>query len=148
MQIVKMSRETLSKSIRKRKDDARLRVEVMCDKEEACKILRTAPSNGNQGTSVKNGIINSRGKEDDSGIKGPESPPLPPSGAVRLEGELFGQLLEFWTFLSTFSQPLKVLSIPSIAHLTGALKACDPNFKKLKLNSKGASRSFEVVSAR
>ena len=143
---MKLSRETLSKSIRKRKDDARLRVEIMCDKEEASKILRSAPNNGNQGISVKNGTSNRN--EEESGIKRPESLPLPPSGAVRLEGELFGQVLEFWTFLSTFSQPLKVLSIPSIAQLTGALRACDPNFKKLKLNSKGATRSFETVSAR
>ena len=67
---------------------------------------------------------------------------------VKLDGETFGQVLELWGFLCTFAQPLKVLTIPSIPHLCNAIKACEPNFKKLKMNSRGASRSFETVSAR
>ena len=67
---------------------------------------------------------------------------------VKLDGETFGQVLELWGFLCTFAQPLKVLTIPSIPHLCNAIKACEPNLKKLKMNSRGASRSFETVSAR
>ena len=159
---MKTSRETLSKSVRKRKEDARLRVEIICDREEAFKTLRSGPINGNPLTSVNPCFRDNkiREREDDgNGINDMElihvpvptaapSRPHPSSGIVRLEGELFGQILEFWGFLSTFAQPLKVLTIPSIPHLCSAVRACEPSLKKLRLNSRGADRSFESVSAK
>jgi hypothetical protein len=65
------------------------------------------------------------------------SKPDPSKGIVRLDGDMFSQALELWGFLSTFSQPLKVLTLPSIAHLAGALRACDVSYKKLRGNTKG-----------
>ena len=151
---MKASRETLSKSVRKRKEDARLRVEIICDREEAFKILRSGPVNGNPLTSVNPCFHDNKTREDD-GINETEMVHIhsalrshPSSGIVRLEGELFGQILEFWGFLSTFAQPLKVLTIPSIPHLCSAVRACEPSLKKLRLNSRGADRSFESVSAK
>ena len=156
--MVKTSRETLSKSVRKRKEDARLRVEIICDREEAFKTLRSGPINGNPLTSVNPCFRDNKIRErEDDGINDMElihvpvttAPRLhPSSGIVRLEGELFGQILEFWGFLSTFAQPLKVLTIPSIPHLCSAVRACEPSLKKLRLNSRGADRSFESVSAK
>lgn len=140
--------------MRKRKEDARLRVEIICDREEAFKTLRSGPINGNPLTSVNPCFRDNRIREED-GIGEmelthvPSAPrPHPTSGIVRLEGELFGQILEFWGFLSTFAQPLKVLTIPSIPHLCSAVRACEPSLKKVRLNSRGADRSFESVSAK
>lgn len=187
-QIVKTSRESLSKSIRKRKDDAKLRVEIICDREEVFKALRSGPKGGDRGeregrerqagmssstsssssSSMTSGedkkspIKDGRegGKEGEDGIvtvdgKGREgddtqivtSRPCPLNALVRIDGELYGQILELWGFLCTFAQPLKVLTVPSISRLTNSIRACEPNFKKLRLHTRGAERSFEAVSA-
>ena len=202
-QILKISRETLSKSIRKRKDDAKLRVEIICDREEAFKTLRSGPKdpiallnlqNVNASTldalvgtmrgmkkeveGVENKVENSleirsadvtlatvphtsasnqsksssqHQNQSDSGSQDISCLSVSLSQApvlVRLEGDIFGQVLELWGFLCTFAQPLKALTIPSISHLCNSVRACEPNFKKLMMNSRGAKRSFESVSAR
>ena len=202
-QILKISRETLSKSIRKRKDDAKLRVEIICDREEAFKTLRSGPKdpiallnlqNVNASTldalvgtmrgmkkeveGVENKVENSleirsadvtlatvphtsafnqtkssNQHQTQSEIENQDISCLSSSLSqapvlVRLEGDIFGQVLELWGFLCTFAQPLKALTIPSISHLCNSVRACEPNFKKLMMNSRGAQRSFESVSAR
>ena len=47
-------------------------------------------------------------------------PPRPE--CVPMDGEVFGQVLEMWSFLCTFSTPLKIVAIPSLNHFANALK--------------------------
>ena len=167
--VVKSSRESLSKSIRKRKDDAKLRVEIMCDREEVCKTLRSGKeprpmhSTRNLAGSPTSSAVLLHGKEgevdgrmdvqgiDEKDVKAIEREkdkddwqltprPCSSNGLVRMDGEQYGQILELWGFLCTFAQPLKVLTIPSISHLTDSIRACEPNYHKLRLHSRGAER--------
>ena len=204
----------MSKSIRKRKDDAKLRVEIICDREEAFKTLRSGPKDPNALLNLQNinastsfssdalvgnlrvvkkeveGIENevedslerrsadvtsgtfphtgshiqtkstcpnqsesrnqnrNQSQNHNQGISSLSSSLSQAPVLVRLDGDIFGQVLELWGFLCTFAQPLKALTIPSILHLCNSVRACEPNFKKLMMNAQGARRSFESVSAR
>jgi hypothetical protein len=75
-----------------------------------------------------------------------KSRPEPFKGPVRLDGESYDQILELWGFMSTFSGLLKVLTLPSISVFTDAIRVVEPNYRKVLLNSRSATRSFEVVS--
>ena len=59
---------------------------------------------------------------------------------------MFGQVLELWGFLCTFSTPLKIVAVPSLNHFANALKSCDPAYRHLHQHARGALHTFEAVS--
>ena len=151
--VVFQVREAFNKSLKRRREDARVRVEVVCDREEALKPMVKDNDGGVSHTPDAQSHHLSPALALLASAQGlPFTSPCPPrpepvNGCVPLDGEIFGQVLELWGFLCTFSSPLKIVAIPTLNHFANALKACDPAYRHLQQHARGALHTFESVSA-
>ena len=217
---IKAMKDNTLRLLRRRRDEARLRVELVCEREELSKALSGdthGDSNGNSNgssngdsngeskgdaasamgssgslqtssvallmttlpssleaatnpTVLDDGIATSRSssaatsdRNASAGVTSAVAPasetvvaavgladraPCPPAetGPIRMDPGIFGQLLELWGFLNTFSGALKLTAAPSLEKLSNAIRVLDPSYKALSPHIRNTLRSFYFVS--
>jgi len=136
----------MAKTVKKRRDDAKLLAEILCDKEE---ILRFSKANGLSTSPCALKVMEKMESEMDTDggdhTASSESRPESLENAVAMDGCVVGQLVEVWEFLNTFSKDVHVSpeDIPSVETLLQAVKVCDPAYRGVKDYTRGLERSFD-----
>jgi hypothetical protein len=119
--------------MKKRRVDAKLRLEGLSESEEEgrCRskpdaLLSQVPSS--------------------SQVRGarPKSVYQP----IALSGDCFGEVLELWGFLVTFSEPLGIRTVPTLRKLLDAFRFSDPFVKDLCAKATSFSRCLDNVVLR
>ena len=105
------------REMRKLRDEVRARVEAAAD-DEVRRMAHTASTKAI--SSYESAVVGER-----------EALPLPREGPIRVSGDVYGQLLELWSFCSAYSKQLHIASLPHLDYLTAALHTCEPTVKRL-----------------
>ena len=109
-------RETILKDIRRRRSDVKVRMEGICDAEEGRdKVIAVS--------SLKPEEFNDISK------RGPR--PASSRRPVPFTGDCYGEFLELWGFIITFSEPLGLAMVPSISQLEDAFRFANPFMRDL-----------------
>lgn len=177
---VKNIKDNTWRLVKKRREEAKLKVELVCDQEEI-DIGRNlsrgsaeavagggALSVGDAGDSVRTrsgsvAIATGMMIDDSCSLSGAdladahtgfsrsnavrEPRPEPEQGAVRIDSGLFGQVLELWGFVNTFTEPLNLRSVPSLQAMMTALRVLNPCHKALTHRTRNALHSHFYVSS-
>jgi hypothetical protein len=115
----------LVRDIRKKRDDARVRVEAVVEAEKSL-VPATAPvTSAAQQPPRSPDIVISK-------VRGGR--PQTTNGIVQFSGDGFGKLLEFWGLFASLSTVLELEAVPTIRKLEKALITCDPHL--CEINSK------------
>lgn len=128
---VKTMRDNLSKDVKRFRLDARLRVEGMCELEE-------------NGLRVKSS----------TSLPSPDAPdktraPRPqPSMHVPLRGDSFGDVLELWGFLISFSEALGLQMVPDLTTLSDCFRFSDLFMRSLSRKAMCFAHAFDTVVSR
>lgn len=141
----------MAKTVKKRRDDAKLFAEILCDREEMLRFSRANGININSSNglsaSSSNGSAGDSGEleTDEAVYAGPR--PEPSESAIVLDGRVVGQLLEIWEYLNTFSQEIQlpVDKIPTVDQIMQAARVCDPAYKAVKEYTRSLERCFDRV---
>jgi hypothetical protein len=159
--VITAMKVALSKTVKKRRDDAKLAAEMLCDKEEMQRFVRglgpAANPTGTAGAIPPAGIASSlmdveatASPEIDASTAaacaGPR--PEPASSALILHGHAVGQLLEVWEFLRTFAADVRFTpeQLPSVEQLILAAKVFDPSYRSVRDYTRSLDRSFDKVT--
>jgi hypothetical protein len=135
---VRQTKEAFLKNVRRFREEAKMRVELLCDKEEVDKE-RSAMD-----TAAENEAANGGGLQLSRGDR-----PLPSSAGIMmaLSPYLTGQVLELWGYLHTFAKPLKVVQIPNLNSLIEYFRSCDITVKDLRMMTRKSIRSQLAAAA-
>jgi hypothetical protein len=110
-------REGLLKDVKRRRVEAGLRLEGLCDVDVNGGRVRMAR--------------NIKSSSSSSASMSREARPLASHRPLPFTGDSFGEMLELWGFLVTFSDSLGIQMVPSIQRLEEALRYMDPLMRKL-----------------
>ena len=139
----RLLRENLLRDCQRRRAEARVRVEIIADREEMWaiqhrdliqQITMGVPSSA---TATTVGSDTSRVCR--------SSLPDPPHGPVGLPGDSFGKMLELWGILTTYGSTLGLQKVPSIEKLVEALRASDRQIERI-VRKKGESNTTKSTS--
>ena len=140
-----MLKEGFAKEIKKRRDEARTRVEALVDLE--------LPNRATVNASIIPMII-----KNDEYIKKANSMknltsrppiPIPSQDIVIFDNDGFGKVLELWGLLTSYVSILDMTEIPSIRKIETALQICDPylsHVRNLLRNSNSVANYYENKS--
>jgi hypothetical protein len=120
---VKDIREEVIKQIKARKIEAKLRMEIIVDKEEV------VISSDSRRTTSSTYIVDAMEVEDNSLLINRGGRPEPRGRLTGLSGDTYGQLLEIWVYLLTYAGPLSITQVPTLEKLCHAIRQSDPNHK-------------------
>lgn len=113
---VKALKETLLKEMRRRKSEARSRIEGICEAEGS----RNAAMSTDASPEESYAELPARG-----------SRPQPTYHHLPFNGDSFGELLELWGFLVTFAEPLGLQMVPSVEALMKGFRFVDQFVHKM-----------------
>eukprot|EP01041_Mallomonas_annulata_P005837 gene5837-11781_t len=120
-------RENIMRDYTRRRSEARMRAEIVCDKEAAIEQLRQKQNiQLQQQQQQYQGQDKGHNSLDVNAMRIRRNLPDPPNGPVGLPGDSFGQLLEIWGIMTTFPTALGVSSVPSVTKMVEAIRAVDP----------------------
>ena len=124
---IKELKDNIKNIIKKRRDEAKLRVEINCAKEEQARkrvemVLEASPSNAQAVT-----LLDRESKARLMDLQIPE----PSSGFMCLDGEVFSKIVELWNFLQTFANILCFEHPPKPERLINDIKCVDNDYKIL-----------------
>lgn len=151
-------RNNVMKLMRKRRDEIKYIIGGISDQEY--QLSRNIHTHNNQSESSFGYIPDQ--------IELDEHPPLPEpkNGMVCMDGNIFGDILEIWDYMQTFSESLDIGSMnlaaivydsielpskiisgnPDLFVLLNALKRYDPHFKRLAGRASGMFNSYDYAS--
>lgn len=115
--------------MKKRRADAKLRIEGLSEIEEA--EIKVQPQ-----------------KSQKENIQGRGARPISSYRPIPVNGDCFGEVLELWGFLVTFSEPLSIKMVPSLFKLLDAFRFSDPFIRTLCHRAMPHSRAFDNVVMR
>jgi hypothetical protein len=159
---VKITRENITKDIRRRREDARAIVESLCDQEmrsasDALVVPEESTAAKDSATmsmalSIRHSSSSSGGG---GGVGGGSRRPLPSSGdggissaaTVPLPGDYLGQFLEIWAFLAAFADPLGLQEIPSVKRLLSVIYSTEPISRKIMQKGVFNGQAYGAASA-
>ena len=120
---VKDIREEILKQIKVRKIEAKLRMEIIVDKEEV------VISSDSRRTTSSTYIMDTVEVEDNSLLIDRTRRPEPRGKLIGLPGDIYGQILEIWVYLLTYASPLSITQVPTLDKLCQSIRQSDPNYK-------------------
>lgn len=126
---VKELKDNVKATIKKRRDEAKLRVDINCYREEMARKKKEVASNNTSSVNSKNVTT-----ADNLKIQHLMLVPIPePShGSMCLEGEILSNSLELWNFLQTFSHRIRMKDPPSVEKFLLDIKNVDYDYKILQ----------------
>jgi len=114
--LVRLHKETFQARImKKRSNDAKDRVKLICDNEEKEYLKRVSDAAREE-------------LKENGSLPGRSLRPDPLHGLVKMHGTCFTQVLELWEFLTTYHKVFNLQQVPSLDTLVSALKLCDPAY--------------------
>lgn len=128
--VISVMKSNLSKEVKRRREEAKLYVESLCDKENA-ELLTKDRSITSASSSALESLSNAMDVDKSGDDASKTSRPKPVNGPVLMDGNVFGKVLEIWEYLHTFAESLKIENIPSIDDFMTALRIHDSTCKQL-----------------
>ena len=117
---IKELRDECMKYLKTRRVEAKLRVEIVCDREEAVKV--SMPSSKPIGGQC----------DDFADLKERPNRPESKSNITSfIDSSVFGQVFEVWNFLMTYSQIMNIEEIPNFKRLCVAILAMDNEYQDI-----------------